>query len=92
MKCIALALASVALASADDSNNIEFMQYVSRYGKSYKTAEEFNMRLERYNKIDKFVKEHQAKEGRNFDVGHNKFSDWTEAERKSHLGFTRGRP
>lgn len=47
------------------------------------------MRLERYNRADAFIKEHYQQNGADpsFHVGHNEFSDWTEAEYKVLLGY-----
>ena len=61
---------------------LEFMQYVSKFGKSYDTLDEFNMRMELYLNIDKQIKEWNAKEGITSTMGHNFFSDFTDAERK----------
>jgi len=36
----------------------EFIKYVGQHGKSYNTMEEFQMRYERYNRADAFIKEH----------------------------------
>ena len=38
-------------------------------------------------KKDKFIREFNAKEGKSYKVGHNKFSTWTDDEYKSILGF-----
>lgn len=47
------------------------------------------MRLERYNRADTYIKEHYQKNGPDpsFHVGHNLFSDWTEQEYKTMLGY-----
>lgn len=47
------------------------------------------MRLERYNRAEAFIKEHYQQNGADpsFHVGHNEFSDWTEAEYKVLLGY-----
>ena len=67
------------------------MQYLSKYGKSYFSFAEFDMRLALYNKTDKFIKKYNSEEGHTFEVGHNKFSDWTEYELKRLNGYKRGK-
>jgi len=58
----------------------EFMEYVGKHGKSYKSVEEFEMRLEMYKKKDTFIKEKMLGGDKGYTLGHNLFSDWTDAE------------
>jgi len=88
-KTLAAISTYVAGAFASEQNLGEFIQYVGQHGKSYNTMEEFQMRFERYNRADSFIKEHYQKNGPepSFEVAHNKFSDWTEQEYKVLLGY-----
>jgi len=56
------------------------MEFVGKHGKSYKSMEEFEMRLGMYNKKDTFIKGHMLGEEKSYKLGHNHFSDWTDAE------------
>jgi len=59
----------------------QFMEYVSHHGKSYITLEEFEARQELYMQTDALIREHNVTDS-SFTIGHNKFSDYTDAERK----------
>lgn len=62
------------------------MQFVSKYGKSYGTIEEFNFRLENFKKTAAHIKEINASQNTH-RAAHNKFSDYTNAEYKKLLGL-----
>ena len=64
----------------------EYMRYVSQHGKSYITVEEFEMRKSLFAETDALINEHNATES-SFKLGHNKFSDYTDYERTTVLGF-----
>jgi cathepsin L len=64
----------------------QFMEYVIINNKSYITSEEFAARKDLWKKTDEFIKTHNAS-GAKFTVGHNQFSDWTDHERSSMLGY-----
>ena len=78
------ALASVAAAISADE--LEFSMYAARFNKIYADVEEFSARLERFMHYDRLIREHNASES-NFKLGHNQFSDWTDAEYKAIQGF-----
>ena len=79
-RSIIVALVAAA-ANAVDLNTFKFMQYLSKFNKSYATIEEFNMRLENFMKIDQFIQEWNADTNNTHTVGHNMLSDWTVEER-----------
>ena len=82
--------AAVALAgvvSAVDLQTFEFMQYVSKFGKSYTNVEEFNLRLSLFTVRDKIIKEWNADFTNTSRMGHNFLSDWTEAEQAKLRGL-----
>lgn len=64
----------------------QFMEYVSNHGKSYITLEEFEARQELYMQTDALIREHNATDS-SFTIGHNKFSDYTDVERKQLTGY-----
>ena len=84
MKSFALA-AFIGLASAwEAESHFKFQQYLSEHGKSYKTVEEYEYRLENFMKKDAFINYHNSL-GESYTVGHNKFSDWADWEYKNLL-------
>jgi len=89
MRQTILALATIGLATAEHSevNMVEFMQYLGMHDKSYKSTEEFNLRLAAWHARDQYIKTHQAKEDRTFELGHNKFSDMLDHEVKGKNGY-----
>jgi 3-oxoacyl-(acyl-carrier-protein) synthase len=81
------AVALVAAVSAIDTATFEFMQYISKYGKSYDTIEEFNTRMALFQKTNTFVKEWNSQPNQTSTVGHNFISDMTEEEKKGLRGL-----
>jgi cathepsin L len=63
----------------------QYMEYLSFHGKSYLTMEEFEVRKGLWTATDDLINEHNAMES-SFKLGHNKFSDYTDFERKKMLG------
>jgi len=63
-----------------------FMNHVADFGLSYGTIEEFNFRQAIFNIVDAELNQINA-ENSSFTVAHNKFSTWTDAERKRLLGY-----
>jgi C1A family cysteine protease len=63
----------------------QYMQYVAEHGKSYITAEEFAIRKALYIQTDAIIEAHNETES-SFKLGHNKFSDYTDAERARLTG------
>ena len=64
---------------------IQYMQYVAQHGKSYITEEEFSIRKAMYIQTDAIIEAHNETES-SFKLGHNKFSDFTDAERTQLTG------
>ena len=63
----------------------EYMMYVAEHGKSYITSEEFEIRKALYIQTDAIIEAHNETES-SYKLGHNKFSDWTDAERAKLTG------
>lgn len=82
-----IATALVAVASARvTQKDFEFINYMSQFGKSYASVEEFQMRAALYHKWDAEVKQINANEYTSTH-GHNHLSDWTAEERTRLLGL-----
>ena len=67
--------------------NPQFNDYVAKWGKSYKTKEEFQFRQEIFDRKDKEDKVINSDTANTFKVGHNQFSTWTDAEYDKLLGY-----
>ena len=63
------------------------MNYVSKYNKAYDTIEEFEMRLNNFNKVEEQIRNHQERNDVSHTLAHNQFSDWTDAEFQKILGL-----
>jgi hypothetical protein len=64
-----------------------FTQHLSEYGISYGTKEEFEFRLNIFKTKDAEYLKINANPDNTFQVDHNKFSTWTDAEFKKLLGY-----
>jgi len=64
----------------------QYMEYLTIHGKSYLTSSEFEARKALYRNTDELIKAHNATDS-SFKLGHNKFSDYTDFERKQMLGY-----
>ena len=79
--------ALVAAAAAISADELNFMNYAARYNKVYGDVEDFATRLERFLHWHRIINEHNSSNGENFHLGHNQFSDWTDAEYEAILGY-----
>jgi C1A family cysteine protease len=94
---IAATVAVYALTSMDapkatsfntlTSEDMEFMKFVAKYGKSYGTKEEYEFRLQQFKTAYSTIQSENSKNGNTFTVGINKFADLTKAEYKKMLGY-----
>lgn len=74
-------MVGVSASALPQAENVkEFMEFVSKHGKSYQSMEEFEMRLAMYNKKDTFIKEKMGAGALGYTLGHNHFSDFTDSE------------
>jgi hypothetical protein len=85
---VSIAFLLSVLAKAVDSNAYKYIAYISKFGKSHATIQEFNMRLENFLVTDTFIQEWNSDPSNTSTLGHNAFSDWTTDE-KSKLHGTR---
>jgi len=86
MKSFAVA-ALVGIASASSEIEAAFMGYITQFGKSYNTIEEYNMRLHNFAQKHSVIVKHNA-EGHTYKLGYNNMTDWTEEEYKAILTLT----
>lgn len=69
------------------SDDYEFINFVSKHGKSYGTRAEFNFRKQQFQKALDKVADHNSQNGATYTLGINEFADWTEQEWKRVLGY-----
>ena len=86
MQSFALA-ALVTAAAAISADEISFINYAATFNKVYEDVAEFAIRLDRFVHWHKIISEHNDSNGDNYTLGHNQFSDWTDAEYEAILGF-----
>ena len=73
------ALAAKSIITVQDKGN--YMAYLAKHGKNYKSIAEFETRLTNWKVADEFIKSYPSS---SFTMSHNKFSDYSEIE-KSRL-------
>jgi C1A family cysteine protease len=69
------------------AEDMEFMKFVSKFGKSYGTKEEFQYRSDVFKAALSKIQEENSKNENTFTVGVNKFADWSNAEYKRILSY-----
>ena len=71
----------VTCSSAKNFKFGNFIYYIASENKSYKTQEEFQMRMARWELVDDYINEVNAFDsGYTHTAAHNQFSDWTQEE------------
>ena len=94
---IAAAVAVYAVANMPSASNfhsnvlthqdMEFLKYVSKYGKSYGTKEEFEFRADQFKENLAKIMEENSKNDNTFTLAVNKFADMTRDEYKQLLSY-----
>ena len=87
MKSFAFA-AVAGVTSALNSAEFEYMQYVAKFNKVSNDVQEFQVRMMNFANTEKFIQAHNQSNATH-TAGHNQFSDWSHAEYKSMLGYSR---
>ena len=87
MKTFAFA-AIAGAASAASQMELEYMNYIAKFGKALHSIEEFGERLVHFVKTHEFIQENNNSDAKHV-AGHNQFSDWSHDEYKSILGLKR---
>jgi C1A family cysteine protease len=77
---------TAVLVAAVAANEAAFMEWVNEWGKSYGTREEFEFRMERFMEVESQIMANRFSNA-TWELGHNMFSDYTEAEYKRLLGY-----
>lgn len=82
---------AVALLSAISSAKLliietDFVEYIAKYGKSYKDFEEYTFRNERFQATDEQIRKFNLYE-KSSRHGHNFMSDFSQAEKDAMLGL-----
>jgi C1A family cysteine protease len=67
-------------------NDYKFINFITRFGKSYGTVEEFNFRAAHFKRTDDSIAQINAEQNTHV-AAHNKFSDYTPAEYKRMMGL-----
>jgi len=81
-----IALLGAASATAMTENDYKFMNFITKFGKSYGTVEEFNFRAALFKKTEEAIAQISAEQNTHV-AAHNKFSDYTSAEYKRMMGL-----
>lgn len=94
---VAAAVAVYALSFAPQTTNLhsnlltaedlEFMKFVSKFGKSYGTKAELEFRAEQFKNSLTAISEENSQNDNTYQVGINKFADMTPTEFKKLLGY-----
>ena len=79
--------AAPTLAQQQNELDATFGAWAELYGKSYATKEEFEMRKALFADVHDKIEAWNADETKTHKLSHNKFSDYTPAERKRLTGF-----
>ena len=88
MRSFAFATVLAAANAHISSSELEYMNYLAKFGKAHNDVNDFNFRKELFEKADAFINEWNAG-GHSHKVGHNQFSDWTHVKYKALLGYAR---
>jgi len=78
--------ALVGAASAATETESAFFNFITKFGKSYSTMEEYTFRFAEFADKHAFIQTHNASQN-DYKLGHNKMSDWTDAEYKAILKY-----
>ena len=86
VKCVAFAFLSLvanAITENEDLklNEYKFIEYVSKFGKTYDSVEEFDFRLKHFLTIDEHIELVNSDPESSYKAAHNSFSDLTDHEK-----------
>jgi hypothetical protein len=70
-----------------DKGKKDYIEFLSKHGKSYPTVDEFKFRMLIFQKNKKFIDKHKPKNEDDVHLSINKFADWTEDELKKISGL-----
>ena len=72
------------------SIHFDYLGWMAKFNRSIDNVEEFMQRIENFTATHNFINEINEA-GHSWIAGHNQFSDWSDAEYKSILGYVEGR-
>lgn len=78
---------SLFSANLMNGEDMEFLRFVSKYGKSYGTKEELTFRAQQFKSTLAKLGQENSKNDNTFSVSINKFADWTPSEFKRILSY-----
>ena len=78
---------SLFSANLLNGEDMEFLKYISKYGKSYGTKEELMYRADLFKNTLGKISSENSKNDNTFRVAVNKFADWSPAEFKRILSY-----
>ena len=79
-------LAQAALARHVETDDYQFTLYMAQFNKNYQSLEEYSLRLIEYSKVNHEILQFSSQPHTSW-VTHNRFSDWTSAERDFMMGY-----
>ena len=85
MKSYTLALLAASVSALSEIESA-FLGYITQFGKSYQSVADYELRLREFAVKHAYIQEHNQTDS-NYKLGHNKFSDWTDAEYKAILNY-----
>ena len=86
MKSSIVVLAQAALARHVETDDYQFTLYMAQFNKNYQSLEEYSLRLIEYSKVNHQIMKFSSQPHTSW-VTHNRFSDWTSAERDFLMGY-----
>jgi|Transcript_4040 hypothetical protein len=88
MKSLAISAALAALSAARqiETDDYQFTLYMAQFNKNYQSLEEYSLRLIEFSKINQAIQKFASKPRTSW-VSHNRYSDWTQAEREFLMGY-----
>ena len=85
MKSYTLALLTASVSALSEIESA-FLSYITHFGKSYTSVADYEHRLRQFAVKHAYISEHNSTLS-NYKLGHNQFSDWTDAEYKEILTY-----
>ncbi len=64
-----------------DASVTAFNDYISKFGKTYLTRDEYLARLDKFQTNLKYIEKHNAKNNADYKLEVNLYTDWSDAER-----------
>lgn len=68
-------------------DEMDYIRYVTKYGKAYSTSEEYGRRALIFKENKAKIAQANARNGLRFGLGVNKFTDWSKEEYKALLKY-----